>query len=122
MHHDTFNVDFYITAAAVLPVLYLALVFEGSTYRKLLKRADEIWEAGKLYELYLLWRLLAYALWILWATGEILSIYSLYYGVALAGPLVLLSLVGLVIAVTAGPALTFWTSAPRPGRGESQKP
>jgi hypothetical protein len=103
-------------------VLYLALVLEGSTYRKLLKHADEIWMSKKPYEAYLLWRFFAYALWILWATGEIIAIYSLYYRSDLAGPLVLLALVGLVIAVTAGPAASFYTNVPRPGRDPSSKP
>lgn len=32
MHQDTFNADFYITAATVIPLLYITLTLQGSTY------------------------------------------------------------------------------------------
>jgi hypothetical protein len=33
-----FNADFYVTAATVIPVFYLALTLQGSTYRDLMTR------------------------------------------------------------------------------------
>jgi hypothetical protein len=37
MHKDTFNADFYITAATVIPILYLALTLQGQTYQDLVR-------------------------------------------------------------------------------------
>lgn len=36
--NDSFNSDFYVTAATVIPVLYLALTLQGSTLESLLER------------------------------------------------------------------------------------
>jgi hypothetical protein len=36
MHHNTFNADFYVTAATVIPVLFLALTLQGTFYREIL--------------------------------------------------------------------------------------
>lgn len=38
---NTFNANFYITAATVIPVLYLALTLQGNTYRDLMARWRE---------------------------------------------------------------------------------
>src|SRR5262249_8422479 len=38
MHHDTFNADFYVTTATVIPVLYLALTLQGSTFENMMTR------------------------------------------------------------------------------------
>jgi len=37
MQHDTFNADFYVVAATVIPLLYITLTLQGTTYEKLLK-------------------------------------------------------------------------------------
>lgn len=36
MHRDTFNADFYIVAATVIPVLFLAVTLQGPTYERIL--------------------------------------------------------------------------------------
>lgn|SRR5487761_1135778 len=41
MHHETFNADFYVTAATVIPVLYLALTLQGPTFKRLLERGQD---------------------------------------------------------------------------------
>lgn len=38
MPHDAFNANFYITAATIIPVLYLALTLQGTTVRRLMER------------------------------------------------------------------------------------
>ena len=38
MHHATFNADFYVTAATVIPLFYVALTLEGETFAQLLTR------------------------------------------------------------------------------------
>jgi hypothetical protein len=45
MQHDTFNADFYITAATVIPLLYLALTLQGNSYDSMMRRAREL-QAG----------------------------------------------------------------------------
>jgi hypothetical protein len=34
---DSFNADFYVTAATLIPVLYLALAVQGSTFDAVLR-------------------------------------------------------------------------------------
>jgi ABC-type Fe3+ transport system permease subunit len=38
MHHDTFNADFYVTAATIIPIFLLALTLQGRTIEDLLSR------------------------------------------------------------------------------------
>lgn len=45
MHKDTFNADFYITAATVIPLLYLALTLQGRTYDRMLSRVTSEYAA-----------------------------------------------------------------------------
>jgi hypothetical protein len=44
MHHDSFNADFYVTVATVIPLLYVTLALQGSTYRALIKQAFLLFE------------------------------------------------------------------------------
>lgn len=121
----SFNADFYVVAATVLPVLYLAVVLEGSLYRELLHRAEKAWVILKRpYEVYIFWRLIAYAIWSLWVTGEVLAVCALYERtsiVGFSGPLVFSALIVLVVAVTAGPAWAFYAQTPRPGNPRTSK-
>lgn len=39
---STFNANFYVTAATIIPVLYLALTLQGNTYRDLMTRWRKI--------------------------------------------------------------------------------
>jgi hypothetical protein len=39
MHHDTFNANFYVVAATIIPVFYLALTIQGRTFELLLQSA-----------------------------------------------------------------------------------
>jgi hypothetical protein len=36
MHHDTFNADFYVVVATVIPLLYLALTLQDQTYERVM--------------------------------------------------------------------------------------
>jgi hypothetical protein len=122
MPRDSFNADFYVVAATILPVLYLALVLQGGTYEKLLSRSEEAWRNAKLpYEVYVFWRLAAYALWSLWLTGEAASIWALYTRSDIPGSIVLVPLAFLILALTAGPVATWFVRTP-PGLGKKAAP
>jgi hypothetical protein len=40
MQHDTFNADFYVVAATVIPILFLALTLQGPFYKELREWVD----------------------------------------------------------------------------------
>lgn len=50
MYHDTFNADFYITAATVIPLLYLALTLQGQTYERIISRSVAEFVKGREYQ------------------------------------------------------------------------
>jgi hypothetical protein len=43
MHHETFNADFYVVAATIIPILYLALTLQGQTYERIIRRSVQEW-------------------------------------------------------------------------------
>jgi hypothetical protein len=80
MHHDTFNADFYVTAATVIPILYLALTLQGQTYEQILTRvkassSTRSWKDGLvLISLFIVGTLIVfYAI-----LGELLAIIAIY--------------------------------------------
>jgi hypothetical protein len=121
---NTFNADFYIAAATVIPILYLALTLQGSTFEELLTR----WKTSlRKVPLSSVWgltvRLLAFLAFLIAGSiiilagfvGEYASIVALYRRSATgsAGQFVLISFTGLLLAVLAPPAFKFWAMGHR---------
>lgn len=124
MHKQAFNADFYLTAATVIPILYLALTLQGQTYETMVRRALTDWRVvlslprGELSWRRYLWRwwwhyvlflsptLAGSAILIAGVVGEWRAILALYNRSVSQGTssVVLLALLVLVIAVTAFPA------------------
>lgn len=114
-----FNATFYATAATVIPVLFLALVVQGSVYTKMLDRfariaqgnRDKYGEAG--FSLRMAWDVswpvlmwfLAYAILASGILGEIEAVVSLdlQRPVWVGGFGRLVSMIILVLAVAYGP-------------------
>ena len=46
MHKDTFNADFYVVAATIIPVLYLALTLQGQTFEQILSLYQAAWKSN----------------------------------------------------------------------------
>ena len=119
MHRDTFNANFYITAATVIPVLYLALTLQSQTYERMISRAyREFQPRGRrtgwqFYRGIIVSSVLYTAiLGTIYAgsVGEWLAISALYTKSASRniGFAVLVALGYLVIIVVAGPAVRFF--------------
>lgn len=106
---EPFNANFYITAATLLPVLYIAIVLQGSTYAILIKRAIDEWL--KNLAIYWIVRIAAYVILSSWVIGEVLSVYALYEQSDSAGvrKLVLAAVVILILTASAGPAKAYFT-------------
>jgi hypothetical protein len=113
-----FNANFYITAATVIPVLFLAIAVQGRTYENLLKAFSDAFRrwmtpgqwlrtlpAGALG---VLTAATAFAM-LYSAVAEILAIYALYQQQARTSTAhsVLLAVMFMVIMSAAGPALVF---------------
>lgn len=73
---ESFNANFYITVAAVIPVLYIAIVLQGSTYNNLIQRAIKAWHGN--LAIYWAARITAYLILTAWVAGEMTAIYALY--------------------------------------------
>ena|SRR5258708_37245863 len=111
MHHDTFNADFYITAATVIPIFYLALTLQGQTYQEILTRLKDSSHLESLTATLTSFVMLMAGFLIVFygILGELLAIIALYErkppSVSGGGTNVLISMIGLLAAVTIGPAL-----------------
>jgi hypothetical protein len=127
MHKDTFNADFYITAATVIPILYLALTLQGQTFEQMIKRMVKGLPRRKGLTLwqFVLSRLFrsafvtaSSAIIFFAILGEWDAILALYNRSAspTTGSIVLGSLLILMIAVIAGPALRWMWSAVEAGK------
>jgi hypothetical protein len=115
MHHDTFNADFYITAATIIPILYLALTLQGQSFERLAeahKRNHDVprdKRKGRWTLLEALFLSAPYFILISGIVGELLAIFALYNRMAPAGagPYVLMFTLFLLAAVAAGPVLSY---------------
>lgn len=119
----SFNYNFYITAATVIPVLYLALTlqsstnFEGSSFTGLIKRwkRSEADDSGRWYLVQprkFIIALIAVggSLAIIWSMiNEFYCFYALYEQKShpLMNLLVLISIGCLLVVIIAGPFLVF---------------
>jgi hypothetical protein len=120
-----FNATFYVAAAAIIPVLFLALAVQGNAYQKLIRASADVTraysrtmvplaEAGQLSALEALVgsfivsmpALVALLVLFYGSVCEIVAIIALYqqHASALAGEYVVGGLIFLTIAVAAGPA------------------
>jgi hypothetical protein len=128
---NAFNSNFYITAATVIPVLYITLIVQARTVSDMLTRFDRLMSAkikGESHKtitlvIMTLGFAVAFTIWcvsaailILGIGGEIAAILALYSqsdsdGVRL---FVLVSTILLLVISTIGPALTISTAFARP--------
>src|SRR5947209_2251684 len=114
-----FNADFYVTAATVIPVLYLALAVEGSALAEITTRLNrsvkamaalkpdtpprQLRLAAGLVGAYVLMAV-AGVIVVAGVAGEIAALLALYHrsATATAGKLVLLSMIALLAFIAAG--------------------
>ena len=130
---DAFNSNFYVIAATVIPVLYLALIVQANAIRQLLGRLDRAMQTKTRREshnaiipvLIILGLIAASAIWlvstailILGIGGEIAAILVLYHQSDSENvrDFVLVSTILLLVITTAGPAVTISYAFTRPMR------
>lgn len=101
-----FNADFYITAATVIPVLFLAFAVQGRTYQDMLQAIRRAKERAAIS--YRPLRILALLILAAGTNGEIVAILALYDRSTSAEGYVLIAVISLVIAVVVGPAYALW--------------
>jgi hypothetical protein len=126
MHNGTFNADFYVTAATIIPVLFLALTLQEKTYGQLIRRGVRIVNKESASWIESLWLFLygnvlsftGTAIVVAGIAGEITAILALYYRTSSPQRLVLIPLLALVIAVGIGPAAQLLV--PLYDKGEEQ--
>ena len=110
----TFNPDFYVVCATVIPVLFLAVAVQGNTYKAVLdtamKEAMTRASDGWLRQVSALARsrtlqIIGYLIWSAGAIGEILALQVLYQNHESPGSriTVFLATLILVVAAAAGP-------------------
>jgi hypothetical protein len=112
MHQDTFNANFYIIASTIIPVLFLALVLQGSTYEQLLANWLRMVKNAAKNSKLIAWALdfasYIIAIFVLLSgfLGELRATFALYDGRASAstGQFVLFSVIVLLVVATFGPA------------------
>jgi hypothetical protein len=117
MHQDAFNKDFYVTAATVIPLFYLALTLQGQTFERIIVRSiKEInrrttsWRQAvfNLISVFVLGLagIVIVSSGIAGESGAILALYN-QSSSRTTDQLVLLSLFVLLIAVVTGPAFRW---------------
>jgi hypothetical protein len=114
-----FNHDFYVAAATIIPVLFIALIVQGGGYENLLKAVravdrrtarDRPWyEQLAATAAWLVLMPIAYAIVAFGATSEAAAVYALYQKQAstATATFVLAGTIFMVIATAAGPALAL---------------
>ncbi len=114
-----FNANFYIVAATIIPVLFIALVVQGGVYENLLKavravdrrtaRDRPLYEQLAATAAWLVLMPIAYAIVAFGAVSEATAVYALYQQQAsiTTATLVLAGTIFMVIATAAGPALAL---------------
>ena len=116
---DSFKPDFYVAAATVIPVLYLALTLQGSAFEKWMKR----WEGGASQYFqskltvksfvrvagFMVIGVFAAAFVFAGIAGELFSFWALYQEGSSLGmkAFIFLSIVLLLVTVIIGPLMRF---------------
>jgi hypothetical protein len=114
----TFNSDFYVVCATVIPVLFLAVAVQGNAYKAVLdaamKAARTNANDGWLRQMSALARsrtlqIIGYFIWSAGAIGEILALQVLYQDHESPGSriTVFLATIVLVVAAAAGPLRAY---------------
>jgi hypothetical protein len=122
--HDSFNADFYVTAATVIPILFLALTLQGPTYDGLISRIIKIisrlsdqaiakyregaswWSpivSSPLAYILIFFMLIAMLIPIAGILGEWYAIWAIYNRAPSNGPYIISYIVILLLAVASGP-------------------
>jgi hypothetical protein len=126
-----FNSNFYITAATIIPLLYITIILQASTVRDMQARLDRVMSAKVKSEsqntitlvVITLGFVAAFVIWLTSAAilivgigGEIAAILALYYQSDSDSTrlFVLVSTILLLVVSTVGPALTISTAFMRP--------
>jgi hypothetical protein len=121
----TFDADFFVTCATVIPVLFLALVVQDGTFTRIIERAMKTTDSA----VHSAWRdftgqllgSVAYLIWVAGALGEYAALDALYARSNVDGQFVFVTTVILLIAVAARPWLRTRGSGERdsawPSRG-----
>jgi hypothetical protein len=126
-----FNGLFYATTATIIPVLYLAIALQGSTYQDLLRAIKPAVrrqiENDRSSQVPALLALLAIPILIIGfgAFGETYSLIALYTRSANANlaPVVLEAAIFLILAAAAGPLVALWNIGPdKPETGKTDTP
>jgi hypothetical protein len=117
-----FNRDFYVTVATIMPVLYLALTLQGSSFAHMVSQSGKalghlrrergepsrrrLWLSVRSFGLIVGAIAVLYA----WLTGELRAMTALYHQSDTPGDstYVVLCLIVLLIAATTGPFVTFF--------------
>jgi hypothetical protein len=110
---QSFNADFYVTCATVIPVLFLAVAVQGRAYESMLRSAQRRPQTGKFGRLSLPYTLAGSVL-IAAAGGEYLALLVLYQGSDWTGAreVVFACTLILVTAVGAGPVVLWLKAKP----------
>jgi hypothetical protein len=114
----SFDSDFYVTCATIIPVLFLAVAVQGRSYGSLLERslavAQDVRGDGWRQKLWpyiasRLLKFLAYTIWIAGGLGEGLALTVLYRSSATPDDrmMVYLATLVLVAAVATGPLSSY---------------
>jgi hypothetical protein len=114
---DSFNSNFYITAATVIPLLYITLFLQGQMIQNLQKRMDRLYYSGERTSRYrfLILNLRGSGFYIILTmalagiAAEALSLWALYFqsdSTAIRA-IVLGSMLGLLVLVAASPIITI---------------
>jgi hypothetical protein len=126
--NNSFNSNYYITAAAITPVLYLALTLQGSTLEELLK----LWKANLIPDNVkwnikaeirmsgsVLIAMIAAGGMFLGILAEFLAVLALYRQKASSSTanFILGAITYLLILVAAGPFIKFWITYFKTMRG-----
>lgn len=115
-----FNPDFYVTCATVIPVLYLALVVQGSTYQAMLRRA--VHAAHTRSRRAALRPLGAYLVVAAGALGEVFALVALFMGSDTESMRVSVLIMTLIMVAVAGAGPTFrWWRAVSEALIETQR-
>jgi hypothetical protein len=115
MHKDAFNADFFVAAATVIPVLFLALTLQGNTYEEILtywqKKVKETAENNRKLANIINWLIYTTAGFVLACgfIGEVYAMISLYYERSSSDrkQFVIFSVVLLLAVTVFGPAIRF---------------
>ena len=113
---DSFNSDFYITAATVIPLFYITLFLQGNLVQGLAKRVGDTWAVPastirSFLKSYILWPIanLIFVSAVAGIAAEALSLLALYHQSdnTVIRAIVLWSMLGLLALVGANPTIAI---------------